>query len=240
MKAVGFLIAFLAAMPLLAAPPAVDIPAEVRPAGQYVTLSPKTEAVAITYIGLSGIEPLPAVMLKDPRMFLLDTRGLAEGRYKFVAVASLKDEHTRVDFDVVIGIAPPVVTPPGPGPVNPPGPSPGTPLTGMRVLILEETSPTTQPTKAQQEALHSPTVMAYLDQKAAVSSGERRWRRLDPDVTVANLPKVWQDMRAAVTNATTPQVVVAGLVGGVEKIVFTGPYPATPDEALAFFKKWGG
>lgn len=231
----------LMVLAVLAAPPALEIAAEIKPSGQYVQFVPHTDAAAITYVGLSDIEPIPAVLLKDPRTFLLDTRGLPVGRYKFVAVASLKDEHTRVDFAVVIGTPPVVVTPPGPGPVNPPLPSPGTPLTGMRVLILQESSPSQALPKPLRDALQSPAVGQYLDSKAMDTSGLRRWRRLDPSVTTANLPKAWQDLRAAATPmGDQPWVVVAGLVGGVETIVASVPYPATEAEALEFFKKWGG
>lgn len=98
----------------------LGIPDEVKPTGQYVAMQPKTEAKAITYIGLSGVDPIPSAFLKDARWFLLDTRGLKAGRYVFVAVGSLDDEHTRHDFTVVIG-----EPGPGPGPTPPPGPGPG-------------------------------------------------------------------------------------------------------------------
>ncbi len=237
MKPVGFLFAILLSAPIWAAPPAVDIPPEVHPAGQYAMLSPKTEAAAITYIGLSGIEPLPAVMLKDPRMFLLDTRGLPVGSYKFVAVASLRDEHTRVDFAVVIGTPPVVVTPPGPGPVNPPGPSPGTPLAGMRVLILEETSPKVRLTNMQAETLNSLEIRSYLDAKTS-----KQWRRFDPDLSLDKLPKELQDLRAKATPSSLPWVVI-GDVGsdGSVRVAEQGPlYDKGKDEALKTLKKWGG
>jgi hypothetical protein len=104
------------------APPVVDIAPEIQATSEYVTVQPKTDAVAITYVAQSGVEPFPSVMLKDPRTFVLPTRGLAVGRYKFVAVASLDDEHTRVDFVVVVGKPPPVVDPDDPDtpPVTPP------------------------------------------------------------------------------------------------------------------------
>jgi len=237
----GALLLILAAW---AAPPAVDIPAEVRPAGQYVMLSPKTEATAITYIGLSGIEPLPAVMLKDPRMFLLDTRGLAEGRYKFVAVASLSDEHARVDFAVVIGIAPPVVTPPGPGPVNPQPPV--SPMAGMRVLTIWE-SDTPLP-KEYTDSINSKEVLDYLAQKCLKGpDGKTPERRtFDEDVSLSQLPKPWQDLRAALPQSLplsadgayqVPHVAIGDSSGVV---VFKGPHPKPAADALTFFKKYGG
>jgi hypothetical protein len=101
-----------------AAPPSLKIPAEIKPSGQYAELLPETDAVSVTYVGQSGIEPIPARWLSDKRVFLLDTRGLSAGRYKFAAVAASKDgEQARADFVLVIGDAPPDVPP---GPPSPP------------------------------------------------------------------------------------------------------------------------
>lgn len=123
---------------LLAAPPVIDIPPEVKATSEYVTISPKTDAAAITYVAQSGVEPFPSAFLKDPRSFVLPTRGLAAGRYKFVAIGSLNDEHQRVDFVVVVGDAPPTPpVPPGPGP-QPPGPNPPVPPSpaGKRAVLF--------------------------------------------------------------------------------------------------------
>ena len=238
MKPVTLLLCVLWATLAQAEPPKLEIPAEIRPTGQYVTLLPKTDSAAITYIGLSGIDPLPSALLRDPRTFVLDSRGLKEGRYLFAAVGSLKDEHTRVDFSVVVGNSPVVVNPTDP---NPQVPQPGVPLTGLRVLILKESSPSTALPKSQVEALESPEVLSYLDSKAMDSNGQRRWRKLDPNVSMANLPPIWGAMRAAAqVVGDQPWVVVAGSVGGTEKVVFQGPYPQDKESALAFLKRWGG
>lgn len=112
----------------LGAPPAIEIPAEVRPAGQYVNFVPKTDAVSVTYVGFSGVEPVPSAALADKKMFLLDTYGKPAGRYKFAAVAAgSTGEQARTDFEVVIGTppTPPVPpTPPDPKPPDPPTPPP--------------------------------------------------------------------------------------------------------------------
>jgi hypothetical protein len=105
------------------APPTLKIPPEIKPAGQYAMLAPDTDAVAVTYVGLDRVDPIPSAVLKDGRLFLLDTRGLARGRYRFAAVGAGKDgEQTRVDFVVNIGDAPPGPTPPDPtpGPIDDP------------------------------------------------------------------------------------------------------------------------
>jgi hypothetical protein len=96
----------------------------VKPVGGYAVVTPKTDAKAITYVGLSGENPLPNVLLADKRVFVFPTRGLPAGRYKFLAVASLNDEHASLEFTVIVGDAP------LPGPV-PPSPLPDGPL-GLR------------------------------------------------------------------------------------------------------------
>lgn len=109
----------------VAEPPKLDVPAEVKPVGDYAVFVPKGEAKAVTYVGLSGVDPVPSLMLRDPRTFVLAVRGLPAGRYKFRAVGSLNDEHAVADFEVLVGNAPPPVPPnPGPTPPNPPGPTP--------------------------------------------------------------------------------------------------------------------
>ena len=134
---------------------------------------------------------------------------------------------------------------PAPKPNDPPNPQeplPGEPVQGFRVLLLEESSPSSALSKTQQEALHHPSVLQYLDSKAVDTTGMRRWRRLDPQAPVTNLPKVWQDMRAAATGTNTdqPQLIIAGSVGGSDKVIFVGPYPDTTEKALALLKKYGG
>jgi hypothetical protein len=138
---IAFLSLALLAASAFAAPPPIDIPAEIRPAGQYITLTPATTAVALDYVGLDGLEPLPPSLLKDVRMFVLDTRGLAKGRYRFIAVgASGTGELARAAFAVVIGDAPPPG--PGPGPVPPPPDDPLLPT--LRAIYGADQSPTKQ------------------------------------------------------------------------------------------------
>ena len=133
---------------------------------------------------------------------------------------------------VVVGSPPPQ---PGPTPVNPPQPAP---LPGLRVLILEETSPSTLLPRQQSIAIRSLQVRAYLDSKALKGpGGHPEWRNLDPDSPVTNLSKEWQDLRARTNPASLPWVVIADSSGGV---VFEGPYPETEADALALFKKYGG
>jgi hypothetical protein len=120
---------FYFALVAIAAPPAVVFPKSTEATSEYVTIIPKTDAKSITYVGQSGIEPFPSSLLSDPKAFVLPVRGLPQGTYKFVGVASLNDEHNRFDFEIIIGQkASPVPVPPNPVPPNPnpnPAPNPG-------------------------------------------------------------------------------------------------------------------
>lgn len=114
----------LAASVTLAAPPKLDLPAEVRPAGDYARFTPETDAASVVYVGLSGVDAFPSEELRDPRRFLLPVRGLPAGRYRFAAVAAGKTgEQVRADFAVVVGPGTPTDPPTDP-PVDPPVPPP--------------------------------------------------------------------------------------------------------------------
>jgi hypothetical protein len=122
-KIAAFVLLFMA-QACTAAPPTLEIPAEVKPSNGYVTLRPKTDAKAVTYVALDAIFPFPSDLLADKRMFVLPVQGLTPGRYRFVAVGSLNDEHASVEFTVVVGTGPvpPAPVPPAPVPPTPPTP----------------------------------------------------------------------------------------------------------------------
>lgn len=106
-----------------AAPPAIDFPTEVGPENGYVVVQPKTDAVSVVYVALDGVYPIPSAILSDKRTFALPVGGLAEGQYKFMAVAAGKggEQSTKL-LTVTIGkgggAKPP---PPKDGPVEPTG-----------------------------------------------------------------------------------------------------------------------
>lgn len=98
--------------------PVIEIPAEVKAEpGSWVVVSPKTDAVSVVYVGLDGLAAFPSSELKDPRKLVVNAS--KAGRFRFVAVGTLKDEQATAAFTIVVGDAPPT---PGPGPVLPDGP----------------------------------------------------------------------------------------------------------------------
>ncbi len=194
-------------------PPDLGIPAEIVPVGQYVTLKPKTEAKAITYIGMSGVEPIPSSFLSDARWFLLDTRGLAAGTYQFQAVGSLNDVHTRVAFRVVIGNNPtPIPNPdvdPTPNPTPTPNPLPDVDPNdpdastqaviggdGFRVMFVWEDENRAKLPREQLNTIIGTPLAKYVTEHAAkMPDGRADWWLLDDDYTddqIARLPAYWQ------------------------------------------------
>jgi hypothetical protein len=214
--------------------PRLKIDAEVKPAGQYATFVPDTDCKAVTYVGLSGVEPIPSAVLLDARLFLLDTRGLQPGRYQFAAVGAAGDRQVRADFAVVVGVPPPP-QPPGPGPQPPgPGPTPN-PTTEPTVLVVYESSgtpPEEKLTPAQSNALRGKVVRDWLDRKAP-----KRWRIWDQNVQGAeNDAPPFADLLKR-PRQSLPWLVIAGPDG---KPVFEGPLPANAADLLATLQKYGG
>lgn len=222
-----------------AAPPALEIPPEVRAVGDYVIVQPKTDAKSVVYVARSGVEPFPSAMLADRRAFVLPVRGLPVGRYLFTAVGSLNDEQAVAAFAVVVGDAPPpgpAPTPPGPAP---PGPTPPPqPVAGMRVLILYESADLSKYPAGQVASLYARVVRDYLDGKCPVGPDgkTKEWRIWDKDVDARGESQFWQDA-IKVKPPALPAVVVFGPDG---KSVLSTPLPGTVDETLALLRKIGG
>jgi hypothetical protein len=87
-----------------AAPPSLEFPDVNRPENGYVVVQPKTDAVSVVYVALDGVYPIPSALLSDKRTFALPANGLADGEYKFMAVAAGKvGEQTSKLLTVTIG-----------------------------------------------------------------------------------------------------------------------------------------
>ena len=185
------------------APPKLVIPAEVKPAGQYVTLTPDTDAVSILYVGLDRVDPIPSAVLKDARLFLLDTRGLPEGRYRFVAVGAGKDgDQVRVDFTVLVGE--------NPGPVPPPvPPNPVPPVDDLTKQLQAAYTADTDAAKAR----HLPLLIELYKQAADLAD----------DKTITT----WGQYNRAIAGAATALGFNKALVGVQQVVVdkLTGDFP---------------
>ena len=185
-------------------PPTLDIKDSYQATSAgYVAFKPATTAVSILYIGLSGQEPFPMdVIGGNPLAFVLFTRGLPDGAYKFAAVASsATGEQLRKDFVVVVGNSP---TPVPPGPV-PPGPTPPgpTPTPGAKVWLV-----TVDETANRTEAIGR--LMADYDFWKSLESAGHKWRHFD---------------------ASDPQVKSRGYDADLTKAGVTGPGLILIDQA---------
>jgi hypothetical protein len=206
------------------APPTLEIPAEIKAdPGDWVVVSPKTDAKAIAYVGLDGLKAFPSSELKDARKLVVNPP--RAGRYRFVAVGTLGDEQTATPFVVVVGDAPaPPPVPPGP---VPPAPTPDDFSLSVKAAYLIDQSPA----KARDAA-----ALASLYRVAATTTVK--------DATVTTNEALFKDLVAAsrilLPEAAIPgvrKVIGARLTGTADK---PGPLrnPASPvdrDRAAAEF-----
>lgn len=225
--------------PLFAAPPAIEIPAVVKAEPlTWVTVSPKTDAVSVLYVGLDGLAAFPSSELKDPRKLIVNP--VVPGKYRFVAVAaSNSGEQSSVSFAILVGDAPipPGPQPPGPQPPEPkpPEPVPPQPVTSYKVIFVYESSKPITP--EMQKVMYGSAVVDYLEAKTTPVPGVARgFRRYDKDVDATNerdpeIKTIWAAVKPKLT--TVPCVVIA-----VNNKATIEPWPATEDAALALFKKY--
>jgi hypothetical protein len=188
----------LALLPLIGSAPTLDVPPEVVPTKGYAILTPGGTCKAVTYVGLSGEDPMPGVLFADKRVFVFPTRGLSAGRYRFAAIGSLEDVHVVTEFTVVVGTPPTPPTPPGPGPTPPPPlpPGPVDPLTA-EVLAALNADPGTLEVKRQHALAYAGLMAAMV---AHVEGG-------------ASLDDVLNDFRMAAKG-----IMPAGSIPGVQKV----------------------
>lgn len=170
--------------------PKLNIPGELKPSGQYVDFLPDTDAKGISYIGLDGVDPFPGNRLSDPRLFILDTRGLAAGTYRFVAVGSLADKHTRAYFVVRIGDAP---KPPIPVPVPVPV------VSALAKVSREGLAMVADKTSAKaladaNRALASKIAAGAHGEPPVAAAVLAEWRKVNNEAATAATWKPWADL----------------------------------------------
>ena len=125
---------------------------------------------------------------------------------------------------------------PGPHPPQPPQPPAPIPAPGFRVLIVYDAATLTKLPAAQQEAIYSADVRAYLDAHCAIGSdGKTKEWRMWPDGTDGSADgPVWADVMKRKRDSLPWLVVSDGKVG------WEGPLPATAADLLTLLKKYGG
>lgn len=165
------------------------------------------------------------------RLFFVAAKG---GEY----VIFVHDANSATVIRKRIKVGPVVPQPdPPPGP-NPPGPAP-IPLSGLRVLILEETSNRQSLPPSQVSVLTSGEIRGYLNTKCAKNAaGSPEYRVLDIDNNVSALEKHWQD--AVDSYKKLPSKTLPWLIVSDGKTGYQGPLPVTVDETMTLLKKYGG
>lgn len=146
----------------------LGIPTEIKPVSGYAGLKPKTEAKAITYIGMSGLDPLPTDFLADSRWFLVAVpKETPEGRYKFLAVGAFVDGEKVTqelqEFYVVVGDSPVVIDPTKPPvkPTDPVKPAP-TDKPAAVAYVIERGTPQVPAISAAIDKLNMSGILATL------------------------------------------------------------------------------
>lgn len=240
-KVLSAFLFLIAAGVAAAAPPTLDLPAEVKPASGYARLTPKTDAVSVVYVPLDAAFPFPSAELKNPKSFVLPVAGLKDGRYRFVAVAASKTgEQAEGSFVVVIGSGKAdddkkddPIPPPKPKP-DPPAPEP---VTSFHVVIIYESGKTYDAKTAG--VLNSGDIRAYLDSVTTPDEGTKGWRMRDKDISADNDTAFQKDMWADVKAKLRPENVPCWAVEVNRKIEII-PLPGSVAEGLATLRKYKG
>lgn len=218
-----------------AAPPKLDIPAELKPEQGFASYTPPKDVVSIVYISHDGLSLFPPALLKDARSLVVPVKGEPAKRYRFTAVAANgKGEQSRADFVIPIGDAP---VPPGP---VPPGPTPPAPVTdpnpfgampGLRVMIVTESSDNTKLPVGQFLTLQGKKFRDYVDANCA-SDG---YRFLDQNVKFTDGGEPWKTAMSRTDRKSLPWLYV-----GKEAAGLSAPLPADADATIAAINKFLG
>lgn len=217
----------------LAQPPSLNIPTEIEAKGDYVTLTPESDAKAITYLSCSGVDSFPSDLLKDGKSFVLPVRGLKEGKYKFTAIAIKDNEYTIKDFYVRVGKSPDVIPDIKPNPEPQPKPDPeldDAPVqsNGLHVAMIYESGQ--RVTQDQFNSMYGQTIRGWLDTNCDKKDGTSQYRILDQD-SVATV-EIWKDILKRERKSIPWIVIISG-----KKYVYEGALPG-PTELIKILEKY--
>lgn len=124
---------------------------------------------------------------------------------------------------------------PTPDPVKPDPPKPPDPAKTFRVVFVYESEQTL--TAGQKSVVYAKSVSDYLNERATKEGDRPGWRRYDQNTAADNEQPTMKALWAAVKPKVTAVPCVAVEVDGKVDIV---PLPATPEDAVALFKKYRG
>lgn len=122
--------------------------------------------------------------------------------------------------------------PPDPGPK----PEPPKPVSGLKVLIVEEAADRTKLPQAQQLLILGKPMRDFLDSKCTqdkTASG-KGWYIVDKDQDLSALPKFYQDAKARTKGLPMPRIVIGSDAG----VIYEGPLPADFPAAQALINQY--
>lgn len=210
----------------------IDLPKQISgDPGEPIVIQAKSINAAVKWFPLDqGIKLIPDQHLRDTRTAIAICK--QPGSYRIMCYSSKNNIPTDPAITtLVVGCGP---TPPGP---VPPGPAP-TPAPiageGFRALILYDTKNLSQLPTAQQDILFSADIRTYLNTKAAKGpSGLPDWIIWDAGIDASNDSKAFQDA-LKLPRSQLPWIIISD-----GKTGFSGPLPATAEEALKLLQKYG-
>ncbi len=201
------ILAILWATSLIAAPPTLDIPAEVKATpGQWVTISPKTDAVSVVYVSLDGLAPFPNAELKDARKLIAFVSVADKDKiFRFVAVgSSATGEQLTVPFSILTGAAPAPPPKPVDPDVKPVDPVVPIPAKTFRVIFVVESGD--RLTTAQQGVIYGIEIENWaIKNCTGGKEGLRRRDQNNPTLS-GEMQKIWTAAQPDIKK--TPCVVV--------------------------------
>lgn len=232
---VSLLFGLIVAITASAAP--IELPSEVRvKPGRLTKIEAKGDAKQIKWINVH--EDLDAIPSENGKWLIVS--GPSVGRYKLAAYgADSSGPYDPVYVTVVVeGVVPPTPpnppTPPTPVPPTPPVPPAPIPVTGLRVLIVYDSSKETELPVSQQVILRGKAFDDYLRSKTVMGpDGKTPEYRIWPSATVvtADVEKHWRDAMSLERKSLPWLIVSDGKTG------YQGPLPATVDETKAIIDK---
>jgi hypothetical protein len=223
------------AQPPISVPPRVD-----GGVAAFIEVKAETAGKLVRWRAVDpGLNVFPAHLLRVTTSTVVSAA--QPGQYRLWAWTAIDGVPSEaVECVVVVGAAPP--TPPGPTPPGPTPPQPPPqPVTGMRVLIVEETADRSKLPAAQLAVLFDRRVRDYLAAKTATETlpDGRTWkayRIYDPHLDISGDLPHWREMIAR-ARAVTPWIVITD---GAGTVVHEGPLPGTVEATLTVLKQYGG
>ncbi len=223
---------------VLAAPPTLTLPAEVKgDVTAFIKIPAVTTGKNVQWVSLDqGLNVFPIDQLKDTKTAIVTSA--RAGRYRMLAYTALADELSEPAICVVVVGQPGPEPGPGPTPPTPPTPPPTpAPISapGLHVLIVENSRERANLKPEQLGILFDKKFRDYLDSKCVddAEAGRKAWNIWTEKTDVSSIPKKWQDAMKR-DRKSMPWIIVSNPSKGG----FEGPLPENVDKTIELIKKY--